>query len=533
MAKPVEGLNGGGPAEAGPPPAVEVRNVTKIYGSVTACDAVDIDLCRGEIHGVLGENGAGKSTLMKILIGLVLPDAGSIRVDGVPVTISDPVTAARLGIGMVHQHFSLVEPLTVWENVALGEGERLDRGRVRDRVGDLSRQYGLDVEPDVKVQDLPLGMRQRVELIKCLRRDPGVLILDEPTSVLTPEESERLFASLREVVEKENRAVVLISHRLSEILEATDLVTIMRRGSIVERCRTSDTDAAALARAMVGRDVILDRSEAGSARDGKDSSPGAGEEQDDKVSGNEPLLRIRGLEVSGPYGAKELECLDLELRSGEIFGIAGVEGNGQGALVEVLSGLSVPDAGEVQLRGTNLRLDRPGALADSGIAVIPQDRHDTGIILAMSVAENLLLADPNKGYRHGILSKARRDQQAEQLIERFGINCSGPNAPLWSLSGGNQQRVVLARETSRSPAVLVASQPTRGLDVGAIEYMTIQLRKLAESGVGVLLISNELDELLALSDRVAVLFRGRIVGEMERDQADLERIGLLMGGGRG
>ena len=527
----VNSSTSGGAGLTEPPPAVTAEKLSKTYGSVKACDEVDIELIRGEIHGVLGENGAGKSTLMKMLIGLVLPDKGSIAVDGKPVTIRDPLDAADLGIGMVHQHFSLVEALTVWENVALGDNNRLDRNRTRDRVAELSHEYGLDVDPDDRVQDLPVGMRQRVELLKCLRRNPSVLILDEPTSVLTPEESEQLFDSLRKVVGEENRAVALVSHRLSEVLNATDRITIMRNGAVIDRCLTENTDVNSLARAMVGREVGF--SFAGLDNESKDfavnvkSEPG---DESEKIK-DEFVLELQGIKTSSALGVRELNDFSLGIRQGEIFGIAGVEGNGQSSLVEVLSGLKRVSSGSVFLKGVKIPSNRFGQLAKKGVAVIPEDRHDSGVILGMSVSENLLLSNMEEGYNRGFLNKQKRDKRAKDLIEKFEINCIGPNAPLWSLSGGNQQRIVLARETSDKPSVLVASQPTRGLDVGAIEYMTTQLRSLADSGVGVLLISSELDEILSLSDRIGVIFRGQLVASMRSQDADRENLGLLMGKG--
>ncbi len=519
----------GGSVLTEPPPAVTAEKLSKTYGSVRACDAVDLELFRGEIHGVLGENGAGKSTLMKMLIGLVIPDGGSIRVDGESVTIRDPLDASILGIGMVHQHFSLVEALTVWENVALGDNSKLDRSTVRDRVAELSEQYGLDVDPDDRVENLPVGMRQRVELLKCLRKDPSVLILDEPTSVLTPEESEQLFASLRRVVEEEDRAVALVSHRLSEVLQATDRITIMRNGAVIERCWTKDTDASSLARGMVGRDVDV-----GFNALQKSKSKHLENTPEKTVTTDQQsfVLELRDVSTTTNYGTKGLDGFTLEIKAGEIFGLAGVEGNGQSALVEVLSGLKMISSGSLFLHGEQIYSKNLGRLAKKGVAVIPEDRHESGVVLGMTVAENLLFSNLEEGYSHGLLNKARRDKRAQELIEKFEISCTGPDAPLWSLSGGNQQRVVLARETSDKPIVLVAAQPTRGLDVGAIEYMTQQLRDLAESGVGVLLISSELDEILSLADRVGVIFRGELVASMDRKDADRERLGLLMGSGR-
>ncbi|MCY3960520.1 MAG: ABC transporter ATP-binding protein [bacterium] len=517
-------------------PAVELVGITKRFGGIVACDQVDLTLRRGRIHGILGENGAGKSTLMKVLIGLVLPDAGSIRIDGLPRTIHDPLAAAALGIAMVHQHFSLVDQLSVWENVALGEEGRLKSTGVRDRVAAISEQYGLEIDPDARVGELTAGLRQRVEIIKCLRRDPHILVFDEPTSVLTPEESEQLFGTLREVVAAEGRAVVLVSHKLDEVLHATDEITIMRQGRVVDHRPTQEADARSLARAMVGREVSL-RSERAAfglaeieAADGKS----AVDPEDPRLTGpavsDEPVMRIEGVTVRGRGGARLLDDISLDLRAGEIVGVAGVEGNGQRTLGDLLSSLVPLDAGRVVVNNAEVPTGSPGAMAKAGVAVIPEDRHDSGVVLDMTVAENLLIVDPHRVARHGVMDKARSTGTAQQMIEEFDIGCSGPDAPLWSLSGGNQQRVVLARELAAEPDVLVAAQPTRGLDVGAIEYMTDRLRQTAVDGVAVLLISSELEEILELADRIVVMSRGRIVGELSHTDANLESLGMLMGG---
>ena len=529
-------------------PAVELAGITKRFGGIVACDQVDLTLHRGRVHGILGENGAGKSTLMKVLIGLVLPDAGSIRIDGQPRTIHDPLAAAALGIAMVHQHFSLVDQLSVWENVALGEEGRLRSAGVRDRVAAISEQYGLEIDPDVRVGDLTAGLRQRVEIIKCLRRDPHILVFDEPTSVLTPEESEQLFSTLREVVAAEGRAVVLVSHKLDEVLHATDEITIMRQGRVVDRRPTGEADARSLARAMVGREVSLrsERAAFGIAdiEEAADSGTVAEIDEAERESdtgaelrrsaettpSNGPVLRIEGVTVKGRGGARLLDDISLDLRAGEIVGVAGVEGNGQRTLGDLLSSLVVLDAGRVVVNDAAVPTGSPGAMAKAGVAVIPEDRHDSGVVLDMTVAENLLMVDPHRVARHGVMDKGRVTEIAQKLIDEFDIGCSGPSAPLWSLSGGNQQRVVLARELAAEPDVLVAAQPTRGLDVGAIEYMTDRLRQTAADGVAVLLISSELEEILELSDRIVVMSRGRIVGELSHDDANLETLGLLMGG---
>ena len=524
--------SGTGPSGSAPDGRVAIRldQVTKRYGSVVACDQIDLELRAGRIHGVLGENGAGKSTLMKIMIGLVLPDSGTISIDGARTRLLDPTAAAARGIGMVHQHFSLVEPLRVWENVALGDSGRLRPSEVRDRVAEISERYGLDVNPDAIVGDLPVGMRQRVEIIKCLRRDPSILIFDEPTSVLTPAESEMLFETLRHVVVEEGRAVALVSHKLDEILKATDEVTIMRHGRVVDHVITTETDASALAEAMVGRKVSL-RSERVGLGHIEPLRADTSEQTSQPDANDAPVaLWLEGLRVRSHDGRLALDDLSLQVRAGEIVGVAGVEGNGQRALADVLSSLVGLESGQVRVEGQRVASGVAGAMASAGVGVVPEDRHDSGVVLEMTVAENLMLVDVTQVAKAGVINRHQLRANAERLINEFEISCSGPDAPLFSLSGGNQQRVVLARELSRQPSVLIAAQPTRGLDVGAIEYMTECLRRVAESGVGVLLISSELDEILDLAHRIVVISSGRIIGEMQRADADLGRIGLLMGG---
>ncbi len=515
------------PTGTPPLPAVELKRINKRFGRVVACDDVDLTLRRGEIHGILGENGAGKSTLMKILIGLVLADGGEVHVGGERVHITDPLVAADLGIAMVHQHYSLVDTLTVWENVVLGEPTRLDPGRARDRVHQIADRYGLGLDPDARVGSLTAGQRQRVEIVKCLRRDPSILIFDEPTSVLTPAESAQLFSVLRRVVAEEGWAVALVSHKLDEMLRAADVITIMRGGRVVEHLPAPGADVRALARAMVGREVSL-RSEAAAL--GLSDAVRSEVEDLEPVRRGVPALRIDGATVRGADGALKLDGLSLTVGRGEIVGVAGVGGNGQRELADVLSSLVRLDAGSVEVDGVAVTTGRAGAMAAAGIGVIPEDRHDSGCVLGMTVAENLALADPHALSRRGIVDRRAMQEQAERLMAEFEIAAPSPDTPMRLLSGGNQQRVVLARELSAEPTVLVASQPTRGLDVGAIEYMSHRLKAGAESGVGVLLISSELEEILALSHRIVVIDRGRIVGEMERSDTDLERLGLLMGG---
>ncbi|MDT3440105.1 MULTISPECIES: ABC transporter ATP-binding protein [unclassified Pseudofrankia] len=633
MAKPIEPIweaadRGGAPGPGGAPPAatapaIELRGITKRYGQVVACDGVDLAVRRGEIHGLLGENGAGKSTLMKVLSGLVRPDSGVILRDGVPVDVADPHVAAGIGVAMVHQHFSLVGALTVWENVVLGDGRgggpalaagqetrggwlagpHGRRGRLRrdEACADVVRvgeRYGITVDPLARVDSLSAGQRQRVEIIKCLRRDPDVIVLDEPTSVLSLAESRDLFAVLRRAVTGDGaardgavagdgtgdsdgdppaKAVVLISHKLAEILGATDRVTVLRRGRVVARRATAGTDAATLAREMVGREVSLGEEAAalglapvilGTGENGETGAEVVGGE-DPAASGataagevtatdvvtetataqaaavdatrdaaraardSAAVLELDGVTVSALRGAPLLEGFALGLRAGEIVGLYGVEGNGQSALGDVLAGLIVPDRGEVRVGGEAVDLRRPGALHAAGVGVIPEDRHRSGVVLDMSVADNLVMTDLGPVSGKLLISRRRQLRHAAELAERFAISCSSLDAPLRTLSGGNQQRVVLARELAGRPAVLVAAQPTRGLDVGAIEGMYAELRAAAARGVAVLLVSTELEEVMALSHRIVVISAGRVVGELAPDEADAERLGLLVGGAAG
>lgn len=527
----------GAPAHsAGAPAAVELRGVTKRYGSIVACDDVSISVPHGEIHGLLGQNGAGKSTLVKILIGLAQRDAGEIVLDGKSVQIPDPLAASDLGIAMVHQHFSLVNELTVWENVTLGEVGRPQPERTRELVRSIGARYGLEVDPDARVEDLSTGERQRVEIIKCLRRDPNLLILDEPTSVLTLAESRELFTVLRNVAQVEGKTIILISHKLDEILSATDRVTIMRSGRVVAQRVTAETNERELARDMIGRE--LSKWVAASALGDLDALVDPSESNDAAMLApteaiDEQAFPIR-LRVRDAHASKDgrplLRGLSLDLRAGEILGLAGVEGNGQQALGDLLSSLIVLDSGSVEMDGVALPTGKPGAMHRAGIGVIPEDRHQSGCVLDMTVAENLVMSTVESVSRRGFVSRKKIRENAERLIEQFEISTPSPDTLMRQLSGGNQQKVVLARELSLNPKVLVAAYPTRGLDVGAIEYMTSRLHDAANAGIAVLLISTELEEILTLSHHIAVIHRGAIVGQMRRVDADAERLGLLMGG---
>ena len=530
-------------------PLLELRSITKRYGRVTACDGVDLAIEPGQIRGLLGQNGAGKSTLMKIAAGVVAPDAGEIAVRGEAATIADPAAAAACGIGMVHQHFSLIGPMPVWKNVTLGESGRVDRDRSVAEVERISELYGLQVDPHARVTDLTIGQRQRVEIVKCLRREPEVVILDEPTSVLTIAESKALFDILRELIRQTGRGVVLISHRLDEALEAADEITVLRDGRVVSTVEAAAATPNLLARAMLGREVSLpgrrapaSTAAAGGPGDGGSdvgesgrAGPGGGESDDgglnvDGSNGGALALELRGVGYTAPGGHRLLDGLSLSVAAGEILGVAGVEGNGQAALVDVLSNLMRPDEGRVLVGGEAVEPGRGRSLLDAGVGVIPADRHDSGCVLEMTVAENLVLNRIGSVMRNGVIDRSLLHDCARQLVAEFGIATSSLSAPLASLSGGNQQRVVLAREVSSRPSVLVAAEPTHGLDVGAMEYLWGRLRGAAAEGTAVLLVSSDLDEILALADRIAVIYRGRIVGEMPGEDVDLEELGLLMGG---
>lgn len=469
---------------------------------------------------------------MKVVAGLVRPDAGTVRVNDRQLQPGDPHMAYEVGVGMVHQHFSLVGPLTVWENVTLGDTGPLDERDAVRRVRELAERYGIPVDPYARIHDLAPGERQRVEIIKCLRRDPTLIILDEPTSVLTLNESERLFEVLSDLVRSQALAVVLISHRLEEVLQVTDRITVLREGQLVTTVETTGATVSMLAAEMLGRQVSLRREGAAvglaSAEEPVRDTPVEKVEPVAASSDTMSALEIDGIVLQGPDGHTLLDRLSLSVRSGEVLGVAGVEGNGQAALIDVLAGVLAPLAGTVRVDGKPIRR-RHGRPSDA-IGVVPSDRHRAGCVLELSVAENLILDRPASVARLGILSKRLVTERAQALVEDFAISTPSVDTPVWALSGGNQQRVVLARELSQRPRVLVVSQPTQGLDVGAMEDIWDRLRRAADNGTAVLLVSSDLDEILAVSDRIGVIYRGQIVGEMPRHEYAPERLGLLMGG---
>jgi general nucleoside transport system ATP-binding protein len=497
------------------PVVLEMRGVTKTFGAVRANDDVSITLRRGEILGLLGENGAGKSTLMKILYGLYSPDEGEIFVDGERVEIRDPKDAVSRGIGMVHQHFTLIPPLTVAENIVLGaeprKGASLDLSRAIKDTEELSGRYGLRVDPRARVADLSVGEQQRVEILKVLYRDARILILDEPTAVLTPQETEDLFSVLEELV-ADGLSIIFITHKLGELIGVADRITIIRDGKVVETVDASGTNEGALARLMVGREVLL-RVEKGASEVG------------------EPRLVAENLVVRSGTGAKAVDGVSLEVRSGEILGVAGIDGNGQTELAEALAGVRHAEEGRVSLDGEDVTRLGADARQERGLAYVPEDRGTKGLVQDFTLYENNALKtyDEPPFSRWGwIFPKAMR-RGAGEALHAYDVRPPDPDARAGSLSGGNQQKAILARELTGDPGVVIAAQPTRGVDVGAIEFIHRRLLEQRSQGKAILLISLELEEVRSLSDRIVVLYAGRIVGEVGPDATD-EELGLLMAG---
>jgi len=495
---------------------MEMKGIVKRFPGVLANDRVDFDVRAGEVHALLGENGAGKSTLMKVLYGMYEPDEGEIQLNGKPVSINSPTDAIDLGIGMIHQHFMLVESLTVAENVALGlpssRGLLTDLDRVSKRILELGEIYGLQVDPDAYIWQLAVGQRQRVEIIKALYRGAALLILDEPTSVLTPQEVDEFFVTLRQMIQ-DGHAVIFISHKLHEVIDISNRVTVLRDGKKIDSCPTEGCTKADLARMMVGREVTMKPHRADAER-------------------GEARLSLKTLHAQSDREMPALRGVDLDVYSGEILGLAGVSGNGQRELAEVITGLRPATEGQVFLESKDVTGQPPGALAEQMLAYIPEERMKDGIIQEFSVAENVILRDHHKEpfSRSRFLILRVIAEFADKLIKRFQVKTPSRETPAKSLSGGNIQKVVLARELSRHPRVLVAAQPTRGLDIGATEYVHALLLEQRQEGTAILLISEDLDEILALSDRIAVIYEGQIMGVVDSDQATLEQLGLMMAG---
>jgi general nucleoside transport system ATP-binding protein len=499
-----------------PAAVLEIRGVTKRFPGVLANDNVDLEVRKGQIVSLLGENGAGKSTLMNIVYGLYQPDAGEVWVNGERVTFTSSADAIARGIGMVHQHFQLVPVLTVAENVVLGnevrKGPFLDLKRARRDVAELSERYGLTVDPDARVEDLSVGAQQRVELIKALYRNADILILDEPTAVLTPAEVEHFFGVVRSLVEG-GKSVVFITHKLKEVLAVADHVTVLRQGRVVGAADPATATEASLASLMVGRDVVFEVPKG-------PADPG------------EVVLSIRDLAVADDRDVPTVDGVNLQVRAGEIVGIAGVDGNGQRELVEAITGMRTPIAGHITIEGHDIAGWSPRRVSELGVGHVPEDRGKHGLVGTFSVADNLVLNRYHRPpfSRRGVFQRAAIAQYARGEVEAFDVRTPSTDTPAGSLSGGNQQKVVVARELSGDIKLLVVAQPTRGLDVGSVEFIHSQIVARRDAGIAVLLVSAELDEIFALADRIGVLYRGRLAAVMDREEATRERVGLLMAG---
>jgi len=498
--------------------AVEMRGVTKAFPGVVANDHVDFSVRTGEIHALVGENGAGKTTLMNLLYGLIHMDSGEIMIDGKPARITGPRDAIALGIGMVHQHFMLIPVFTVGENVMLGREPVIgpdfyDRAAAGRQISDLTKRYGLALDPDARMGDLPVGLQQRAEIVKVLYRGANILILDEPTGVLTPQESKELFAVLRDLV-KGGKTIIFISHKLKEVLEISDRITVMRRGKVVGHLTTKDTNEEEIATLMVGREVLL-------RVDKKPAKPGA------------VAFKVENLTANSDRGVPALKGVSFDLHEGEILGIAGVEGNGQSELMEVLAGTRRATGGRILLGDKDVTSFDARTERDAGIAFIPEDRRGTGLVLAYSIADNLILGRqraPAFSWHHLILRLIAIRDWARRLVKEFDIRTPTIEAQARTLSGGNQQKIIVAREMGAHPRVLLAAQPTRGVDIGAIEFIHRRIVQERDEGTAILLVSAELDEVRSLSDRIAVMYEGHIVS-FETPETPEERLGLLMTGG--
>ena len=497
---------------------LELRGVTKRFGSFTANNRIDLVVEPGQIHCLLGENGAGKSTLMNVVFGLLRPEEGELLIDGVPTVFHDSGEAVRRGIGMVHQHFMLVPVFSVAENVVLGfeptkSFDRLDYRRATADIRKVSQEFNLEVDPDAIVEGLPVGLQQRVEILKALNHDAKLLILDEPTAVLTPQETDALMVIMRSLADA-GKSILFITHKLKEVRAIADVITVIRQGEVVGVARATDSESA-LASLMVGRDVNLTV------------------EKDVAAPGDEVLV-VRDLVVRDDRGIAAVNGVSFEVRAGEILALAGVQGNGQTELVEALAGMRSVESGTITLRGRDITKASPREVLDAGLGHVPEDRQRHGVVLSMSVADNLVLNTPRHApfARRGSRNLGAVNENARQLVQNFDIRTASTQALVSSLSGGNQQKVIVARELSRPISFFVASQPTRGLDVGSIEYVHRQIVRQRNEGLGVLIVSSELDEILALGDRIAVMHAGQISGVVDA-ATSRETIGLLMAGSKG
>ncbi len=496
---------------------LELKGITKRFPGVVANDGIDLSVAPGEIHALLGENGAGKSTLMNVLYGLYRPDEGEVIIDGKPVHFSGPGDAIAAGIGMVHQHFMLIPVFTVTDNIMLGVESTsgpllaLDRGKARRRIVELSEEHGLRVDPDAVIEDLPVGVRQRVEILKTLYRHANLLVLDEPSAVLTPQEIDDLFEVMRSLA-RAGTSIIFITHKLHEVLAIADRITVLRRGKVVGTTTPDATDEAELARMMVGRPVQLEVTKSAST---------VGDE----------VLTLRGVTVHDDRHHVAVNALDLSVRAGEIVAIAGVQGNGQTELVEAITGLRDVEKGEINIAGAPVRPD-PRRIFAAGVGHVPEDRLEEGLVVGFTVAENMILnsyyAEP---YSTGLaMHQDAMLATADELTREFDVRTPSVLNDIGNLSGGNQQKVIVAREFSRPLKLLVAAQPTRGLDVGSIEYIHKRIVAKRDEGTAVLIVSTELEEVLSLGDRIAVMYQGRIMDILDPSEATPERLGLLMGG---
>jgi len=500
-------------------PVIEMRDITKVFPGVIANDHINLAAYEGEVLGLLGENGAGKSVLMSILYGLYQPTEGQIFVRGKPYAITEPRVAIELGIGMVHQHFMLVPPFSVAENIILGSEPRtgagtLDTAQAVDKIKELSEKYGLDVDPYAKIEDISVGMAQRVEILKTMYRGAQVLILDEPTAVLTPQEIKGLFKIMRTLTES-NVPVIFISHKLKELMEICDRVTVIRRGKMIGSIDIEEATPQVLASMMVGRDVVLE------------VEKGVGQPSD-------VVLEVKNLQAVDRSGFPVLNSISFDVRAGEIVGVAGVAGNGQSELIEVITGLHKAKSGTVHLNGQQITNHNTKEILAKGIATIPEDRHHRGLVLDFSIADNGVLGShdrrPFARWIRRIFEAVKT--YADKFINEFDVRTPNQEVQVKNLSGGNQQKVIIAREMGRDPDLLIAAQPTRGVDVGAIEFIHKRIIEQRDAGKAVLLISNELDEIMGLSDRILVMFHGEIVGQLSAQEATEEELGLYMAGAK-
>jgi len=499
--------------------AIRMKGIVKRFGNFTANDHINLTVHKGEVHAILGENGAGKSTLMNVLYGIYQPNEGSIEIDGKPVKINGPEEAIKLGIGMVHQHFMLIQPFTVTENIILGSEPRkglvVDKASAREKIMELSERYGLKVDPDAKVEDISVGMQQRVEILKVLYRGARHLILDEPTSSLTPQEITELMEIIKNLT-KDGKSVILITHKLKEITEAADFCTIIRQGKYIDTVEVDQVDENRLAEMMVGRNVEF-------KVDKKEQAPG------------EVVLDVENLHAKDYRGVDILNGLNLKVHKGEIVGLAGVDGNGQSELVEILTGLMKAESGKITVEGKDIFNKKPKEIFDDGVSSIPEDRQKHGLVMDFTVAENMILQNYDKPQfsKHGILNRSAISKFTNQLIDKFDIRPRGcENRLARQLSGGNQQKVIIAREVTNDKELLIAMNPTRGLDVGAIEFVHKYLVEQRNKGRAVLLVSFELDEIMSLSDRIDVIFDGKIEGSVKGSEADEKQLGIMMAGGK-